>query len=195
MKTRSLIFVILSSSLCSGILGAVLGCELFRHSVVDIMRVHQIQIEDSQGRIKAKLHVEKDGGAYLRFLTPDMQDAVVLGESGNDSMSAPRTAPAPVLQFNAQSGRGALRISTDSSDNGIVAFSDFKRENTLLLGYYPLPEQPAAASGTKYAWGLHVRREHGETGVGIIDTPGLPVDYISPVSQKLSSSKLHPEAK
>jgi hypothetical protein len=180
MKVQTSISVVILSSLCSAILGTALGYEIFSHRAIDVLRVHQIQIEDSQGAIKAKFQVEKDGGAYLRFLTPDKQDAVVLGEPGNGSISNTRTVPAPVLQFNAQSGRQALRISTDSADNGIVAFSDLNRENTLLLGYFPLPEQPPA-SGTKYAWGLHVRREHGETGVGIIDTSGLPVDYISPV--------------
>jgi hypothetical protein len=154
--------------------------EIFLHRTLDVVRAHQIQIEDSHGAIKATLAAEQDGGVYLRFLAPENQGGIRLGEQGQDTRTNAGTDPAPILEFNTKNGLTALRMSADSEDNGFIAFSDRKRENTMLLGHFPLPTD-LTADKPMYEWGLHVRREHGETGVGIVDTLGLPVDYISPV--------------
>jgi hypothetical protein len=180
MKMQIVIPIVLLSSLCGGVFGAVLENEIVFHRTQDIVRAHQIQIEDIHGAIKATLAAEPDGSVYLRFLAPDSQGGIRLGEQGQDEKANAGTGPAPILEFSTKDGQSALRISADREDNGLIAFSDRKRENTLLLGHFPLQTDFASGSA-KHEWGLHIRREHGETGVGILDTPGLPVDYISPV--------------
>jgi hypothetical protein len=186
MKMTTLFPIILLTSICSAVLGTVLGYELFQHRSIDELRVHQIEIEDSDGKPRAHLGVEGDGGVYLRFLTPDQKDSVLLGVQGGSVPSSIVDSSTPLLQLNARNGRPALSISTFNED-GIVAFSDEKRDNTMLLGHFPLPEQQTV-TGNLFAWGLHIRREHGETGIGIIDRPGLPVGYISPVAAGPSSA-------
>jgi hypothetical protein len=176
MKMQVSLYTVCLPSFCSAALGMALGFEIFSHMAIHVLRVRHIQIEDSEGAIKATLQVE-NGGTYLRFLTPDKNDAVVLGESELHDTLSNRVVVTPNLQFNDRNGQSSLRISTDKAGNGFLAFDDAKRVNTMVLGHFPLSEQPAP----RYAWGVSISREYGETGVGIVDTPGLPVDYISPV--------------
>lgn len=179
MNMRSLLSVALLSSFCGGVFGAALVYEFFLHRTLDVVRAHQIQIEDAHGTLKATLAAESSGSTYLRFLAPDNREAILLGEQMQNARGNAEVAPAPIFEFN-QGGQTALRISADSSNNGVIAFSDRQRENTMLLGYFPFPADLTTAE-PRYEWGLHIRREHGETGIGIVDSPGLPVDYISPV--------------
>jgi hypothetical protein len=179
MKMQPLIPVVLLSSLFGGALGTALGYEIFLHRTQDVVRAHQIQIEDAHGTIKATLAADQDGSVFLRFLGPDNQEAMRLGEQSRGAKANAGTGPAPILEFNTKEGLTALRISADSKDDGVIAFSDSKRENTMLVGHFPL-QTDFALGDPKYEWGLHIRREHGETGVGIVDSSGLPVDYVSP---------------
>ena len=142
-------------------------------------RIRKVSLE----RISA---LKATGGVYLRFLTPDQKDSVLLGVQGGSAPSSVADSSTPLLQLNARSGRPALSISTFNED-GIIAFSDEKRDNTMLLGHFPLPEH-RTVTGNLFAWGLHIRREHGETGIGIIDRPGLPVGYICPVAVRPTST-------
>ena len=180
MKMHSLIIVVLLSSLCGGIVGAVSVYELFLHRTQDVVRARQIQIEDSHGTIKATLAAEQDGSAFLRFLGPDNRTAIRIGKQSQGGRANAGTGPASLLEFNTKDGLTALRMSVDSEDNGVITFSDSKRENTILLGRFPL-QTDFALGNPKYEWGLHINREHGETGVGIVDSANLPVDYLSPV--------------
>ncbi len=175
-----LIPIVLLSSLFGGVVGAVLSYEICFHRTLDVVRAHQIQIEDTHGAIKATLAAEQDGSVYLRFLAPDNQGGIRLGEQSQDAKGNAGAGTAPILEFNTKDGLTALRMSADIEDNGFIAFNDRKRENTMLIGHFPL-QTDFAQGDPKHEWGLHIRREHGETGIGIIDTPGLPVDYISPV--------------
>jgi hypothetical protein len=179
MNMKVVIPVVLLSSLCSGVAGAIVMYEVFLHRTLDIVRAHRILIEDANGATKATLASEQSGSVYLRFLAPDNREAIALGEPGKGAGSNAEVDPGPVLALS-HSGHVALRIAADSRDNGIIAFSDRQRENTMLLGYFPLPGD-LAAEKLKYEWGLHIKREHGETGIGIVDSPGLPVDYVLPV--------------
>lgn len=179
MKMNLLIPVVLLSSLCGGAVGAISVYEILLHRTVDVVRAHRIQIEDANGATKATLATEQNGSVYLRLFAPDNRESVLLGEPGQGARSDAGAVPEPALEFS-KDGQPTLRISADSRSNGIIAFSDRQRENTMLLGYFPLPTD-LTTGGPKYEWGLHIKREHGETGIGIVDSPGLPVDYISPV--------------
>jgi len=179
MKMRSLISVVVLSSIFGGFVGAISVYEIFLHCTQDVVRAQRIQIEDNHGAIKATLAAEQDGSVFLRFLSPDDRGSIRLGEQGHDARANAGTGSAPILEFNTKDGLTALRMSADREDNGIIAFSDRKRENTMLLGHFPL-QTDFVPGKPKYEWGLHIRREHGETGVGIVDGDGLPVDYISP---------------
>lgn len=179
MKIQSLIPVVLLSSLLGGVVGAVFVYEIFIHRTQDVVRAHQIQIEDSHGVVKATLAAEQNGSVLLRFLAPDDRPTISLGEQGQDAKATAGKDSLPVLELNTMDGLTALRMSADSGGNGFIAFSDSKRENTMLLGHFPLQTDYALGS-PKYEWGLHIRRANGETGLGIVDSPGLPASYISP---------------
>jgi hypothetical protein len=75
-------------------------------------------------------------------------------------------------------------MSTTEGDNGILAFDSKDRVSTLLLGYYDIGGDVRPLNADRFAWGLHISREHGETGVGIVDTQGLPAFYISPAPRQ-----------
>jgi hypothetical protein len=180
MKMRFFIPVVLLSSIFGGLVGAISVYGILLHRTQDVVRAQRIQIEDAHGAIKATLGTEQDGSVFLRFLSPDAHGAIRLGEQRQDAKANAGTGSAPILEFNAKDGLTALRMSADREDNGFISFSDSKRENTMLLGHFPL-QTDFVPGNPKYEWGLHIRREHGETGVGIVDGDGLPVDYISPV--------------
>jgi hypothetical protein len=179
MKMTYLIPVILLSSLCGGAVGAISMYEILLHRTVDVVRARRLQIVDANGATKATLATEQNGSVYLRFLASDNRESIFLGEPGQVAQSDTGASPEQVLEFS-KDGHAALRLSTDSRSNGIIAFSDSKRENTMLLGYFPFPADLTTGE-PKYEWGMHIRREHGETGIGIVDSPGLPVEYVSPV--------------
>ncbi|MGB6192439.1 MAG: hypothetical protein WBF42_08230 [Terracidiphilus sp.] len=180
MKMQSLMPVALLSSILGGFVGAISVYEILLHRTQDVVRAQRIQIEDAHGAIKATLAAEEDGSVFLRFLSPDDRGAIRLGEQGHGARANAGTASVPILEFNTKNGLTAIRMSANREGNGIIAFSDSKRENTMLLGHFPL-QTDFVPGNPKYEWGLHIRREHGETGVGIVDDDGLPVDYISPV--------------
>jgi hypothetical protein len=180
MKMQSLISVVLLSSIFGGFVGAISVYGIFLHRVQDVVRAQRIQIEDAHGAIRATLAAEQDGSVFLRLLSPDSRGAIRLGEQSQDAKANAGIGSSPVLEFNTKDGLTALRMSANGEDNGVIAFSDRKRENTMLLGHFPL-QTDFDFGDPKYEWGLHIRREHGETGVGIVDGYGLPVDYISPV--------------
>ena len=191
MKMRFLIPVVLLSSIFGGVVGAILVSEIFLHRTRDVVRTQRIQIEDAHGAVKATLAAEQDGSVFLRFLSSDDYQSIRLGEQVHDAQSNARASTTPVLEFNTKDGGTAFRISTDREDNGVVAFSDRKRENTILLGHFPFPTD-FGPNTPKYEWGLNIGREHGETGIGIVDREGLPVDYISPVTHSKKTASPTP---
>jgi hypothetical protein len=177
MKNTTLFFAAALISLFSALLGGALSYQLFRYRTHGYLKVQGIEIVDSNGHLRSRLGTEKDGGAYLRFISPEREPVLSIGIQGTSTEA--QSVSAPILQMNNKRDHQAITMTTTQGGNGIIAFDSEKRQNTLLLGYYGLIGE-TNETGFQYAWGLAVKREHGETGVGIVDQPGFPAIYVSP---------------
>lgn len=184
MKTAYLLSSAALISLCSAFLGGVLSYEFFCHRPIENLRVRNIEIEDSKGQVRAGLGAEEDGSAHLRFLSLHQEPLLLIGTEVEDSNSKAGARQLPSIQLNAQDGGRAITMSTSEGGNGILAFDSKDRSNTLLLGYYGIDGDVRPLNADRFAWGLHISREHGETGVGIVDMQGFPAVYISPAPRQ-----------
>jgi len=178
MKTTHLVTVVAITALCSAFIGGAISYEFLQKLPVEVLRVQSIEIEDSNGRVRGRLGSEKDGAVLLRFMTPDQRLVLSLGEQGQGSTVDPEATLAPMIQMNGKDGRRSITMTTFNNGNGILAFDGEKRLSTLLLGYYPLADDVAGKN--PFAWGLAVKREYGETGVGIVGKAGPPAIYVAP---------------
>ena len=106
MKMTTLFPIILLTSICSAVLGAALGYELFQHRSIDELRVHQIEIEDSEGKPRAHLGVEGDGGCV-----PSISDSRSEGFSSS-RCSGRKRAIERCRQFNAAASAKREKRST-----------------------------------------------------------------------------------
>jgi len=184
MKTVYLLSAAAVISLFSASVGGLLTYEFLCHRTIENLRVRHLEIEDSKGRVLAGLGAEEDGSARLRFLSPHQEPLLLIGTEVEYPGSKAETKQRPFIQLNAQGGGRAVTMSTTEGDNGILAFDSKDRVSTLLLGYYDIGGDVRPLNADRFAWGLHISREHGETGVGIVDTQGLPAFYISPAPRQ-----------
>jgi hypothetical protein len=179
MKTRNLLIVVAVTAFLSALVGGAISYEFFRLHPSEVLRAQSIEIEDSNGQVRGRLGSEKDGGVFLRFVTPEQKTVLSLGEQGRGSDSDAESALTPIIQMNAKDGRRAVTMTTSNESNGVLAFDSEKRWNTLVLGYYPIDEMSLSGKNL-FAWGLAVKRDYGQTGIGIIDKAGPPAIYVAP---------------
>ena len=176
MKTAHLFLAAALISIFSALLGGVLSYELFLHRPIKVLRTQAIEFKDSSGRSRGQIGTDDNGGAFLRFLSPEQTEEVAIGIQGRGS----ETDLAPIVQLSDRSGRRAVTLSTANGGNGILSFDSENRHGTLRLGYFPLGDDYQSSKNLQYEWGLAIGSEYGSTGVGIIDEPGNNVSYISP---------------
>ena len=183
MKMRLLLPIVLVNSLCGGFIGAISMYEFLLHRTLDVVHAHQIQIEDSRGVTRVNLSADQNGNTSLRFFSPHSEEMMLIGLKEQKANPNAEIESTPVIELNTankDSRLTALRLSANSKGSALIEFSDAQRDDTMLFGHFPLPTDLTAAK-PMYEWGLNISREHGETGVGIVDALGLPVNYISPV--------------
>jgi len=181
MKTVYLLSAAAVISLFSACAGGLLTYEFLCHRTIETLRVRHLEIEDSKGRVLAGLGAEEDGSARLRFLSTHQEPLLLIGTEVEDSSSKAEIKELPFVQLNAPDGRHAIEMYTYQGGNGVISFDSEKRSSTLMLGYYGVNGCIRPVGGDHFAWGLHISREYGETGVGIVDKSGFPAEYISPV--------------
>lgn len=182
MKTVYLLSSAALISLCSAFLGGVITYEFLCHRPIENLRVRNLEIEDSKGRVLAGLGAENDGSAHLRFLSPHQEPLLLIGTEVENPSSKAETEQRPFIRLDGPDRRHAIEMSTYQGGNGVISFDSEKRSSTLLLGYYGIDGDVRPVDGDHFAWGLHISREHGETGIGIVDKSGFPATYISPRS-------------
>jgi len=179
MKLPNLLIVVVLTATISALIGGALSDQLFHRQTNEVLRVKGLEIEDSKGRVRARLDTEADGGVFLRFVSPEQTPVLSLGELGPKSNADSGSPSAPLMQMNDVNGRRSLTMTTYQNGNGVLAFDSEKRWNTLLLGYFPLDED-VASSPQLFEWGLAVKHHYGETGVGIVDQAPASTIYVSP---------------
>ncbi|MGD0940253.1 MAG: hypothetical protein ABR905_11125 [Terracidiphilus sp.] len=184
MKTVYLLSAAAVISFFSASAGGLLTYKFLCHKTIEKLRVQHLEIEDSKGRVLAGLGDEEDGSARLRFLSPHQEPLLLIGTQVEDFGSKAGARQLPFIQLNAQDGGRAVTMSTTEGDNGIIAFDSQNRVSTLLLGYYDIGGDVRPLKADQFAWGLRVIREHGETGVGIVEKQGFPAVYISPAPRQ-----------
>jgi hypothetical protein len=151
-------------ALIGGVLGgaSVVACALFAIAH-DTVRVHGIEIVNSDGRPSIAMSAGKNGEGRLNFYDAHQQAMMSLGlqTQGSSANRVPRLMPYESLGDSA--GRSAITIAVSPEGKGVIAMGDNGVMGRLILGNIQTVDSgPSSADGPEL-WGLQVS---GNPGVG-----------------------------
>jgi hypothetical protein len=170
------------SCFLSAVLGAISVVMFFHHGETGSLKVHNLQITDSSGRIRAQLGTQQGRGVGLSLISEEGAPMLVMGTLNQELTSGGgQSRESSFLDLYGSTGRAYLSTFADVNGDGTLAFSSKTSESALLLGHIKTGDI-LYHSGSEV--GVEIRSQGKYAGLGVKDFGQNGQAFVYPCSNK-----------
>ncbi|MGI8772431.1 MAG: hypothetical protein ACR2JE_13460 [Acidobacteriaceae bacterium] len=184
MTAKKLISLSIHAISCflSAALGAIFVVTFFHHREAGSLKMHNLQITDSSGRIRGQFGIQDGHGVGLSLLSEEGAPMLVVGASNQEPTNGVHpSSESSFLDLYGSTGRAYLSAFADANGDGTLAFSSHTSESALLLGHIKTGDilyHPRAGVG------IEIRSQGKYAGLGVKDFGQQGQAFVYPCSNK-----------